>query len=163
MLALAGALCPLGGPATGREGRQLREAPTTLGTLTCTLSEAGNTLPTAQARDVLCRFRPGGSAGEETYAGTLQSVGQAEALFGSGTVMLEVKGPAHLSIAPGLLQQSYAAEPSMVSVAPPLIGETNDAIMLQPVPKEEGRVAAGKTRPEAAILVVELRLKSTPA
>jgi Protein of unknown function (DUF992) len=142
----------------------MREVPTTLGTLTCTLSEAGNALPLAQAREILCRFRPAGSgAGEETYTGTLQSVGQAEALFGRGTVMLEVRGPASLSIVPGLLQQSYTAEPSMVSVAAPLIGETNDAIMLQPEPKEEGRVAAGKARPEAAIIMVELRLRSTPA
>src|SRR5262245_56440961 len=101
MLALAGALYSPGSPAFGREGRPMREVPTTLGTLTCTLSEAGNALPLAQAREVLCRFSPAANgAGEETYTGTLQSVGQAEALFGRGTVMLEVRGPASLSIVP---------------------------------------------------------------
>jgi hypothetical protein len=163
LLALAGACCLLGGPASGREGRPPREAPVTLGTLTCSLSEEANAGPAAQRRDILCQFRAGSRGSEETYAGTLQSVGQAEALFGRGTVMLEIRGPASLSIVPGLLQQVYAAEASAVSAAAPLIGQTNNAIVLQPLTKEEGRVAAGKTRPEAAIIMVELKLISTPA
>jgi Protein of unknown function (DUF992) len=163
LLALAGVGCLLGGgPSSAREGRPSREALTTLGTLTCSLSEAGAG-PSTQVRDILCRFTAGSLGSEETYAGTMQSVGQAEALFGSGTVMLEVKGPAGLGIVPGLLQQAYAAESSVGSASPPLIGETNSAILLQPLTREEGRVAAGRIRPEAAIVMVELKLKSTPA
>ena len=163
LLALAGASCLPGDPVAGREGPPPREAPATLGTLTCSLSEDVNAGPAAQRRDILCQFRAGNRGSEETYVGILQSVGQAEALFGRGTVMLEIKGPASLSIVPGLLQQVYAAEASAVSAAAPLIGQTNSAIVLQPLTKEEGRVAAGKTRPEAAIIMVELKLKSTPA
>lgn len=163
LLALAGASCLLVGPADGREGRPSAEALTTLGTLTCSLSEGAGAGQTGQARDILCRFRAGSLGTEETYSGTMQSVGQAEALFGSGTVMLEVKGPAALGIVPGLLQQAYAVEASSVKAAAPLFGETNSAIVLQPLTKEEGRVAAGKTRPEAAIITVELKLKATPA
>jgi hypothetical protein len=78
--------------------------------------------------------------------------------------MLEVKGPAALGIVPGLLQQAYAAESSAAaSASAPLIGETNSAIVLQPLIRGEGRVAAGRIRPEAAIVMVELKLKSTPA
>jgi hypothetical protein len=163
LLVLAGASCLLAGPADGREGRPSREALATLGILTCSLSEEAGGSPAAQARDILCRFRAGSLGTEETYAGTMQSVGQAEALFGRGTVMLEVKGPAGQGIVPGLLQQAYAAEASPVRAAAPLFGETNSAIVLQPLTKEEGRVAAGKTRPEAAIILLELKLKATPA
>ena len=163
LLALAGPACLLGSPASGREGRPSREALTTLGTLTCSLSEGAGASPSAQVRDILCRFRAGSLGSEETYAGTMQSVGQAEALFGSGTVMLEVRGPAALGIVPGLLQQAYAAESSAVSASAPLVGETNSAIVLQPLTRQEGRVAAGRIRPEAAIVTVELKLRSTPA
>lgn len=163
LLALAGASCLIGSPAAGREGRPSRDALITLGTLTCSLGEGAGAIPAAQVRDILCRFTPGRLGSEETYAGTMQSVGQAEALFGAGTVMLEVKGPAALGIVPGLLQQAYAAESSPVSAAAPLFGETNSAIALQPLTREEGRVAAGRTRPEAAIVMVELKLRSTPA
>jgi hypothetical protein len=163
LLALAGAPCLFSGPADGREGRPSPEALTTLGTLTCSLSEGAGDNPAAQVRDILCRFRAGSLGGEETYTGTIQSVGQAEALFGSGTIILEVKGPAALAIVPGLLQQTYAVEASSVKAAAPLFGETNSAILLQPLTKEEGRVAAGKTKLEAAIITVELKLKATPA
>jgi Protein of unknown function (DUF992) len=160
---LAGTSCLISSSAAGREGRPSREALITLGTLTCSLSEGAGAGPAAQVRDILCRFRAGSLGSEETYAGTMQSVGQAEALFGTGTVMLEVKGPAALGILPGLLQQAYVAETSALSTSAPLIGETNSAIVLQPLTREEGRVAAGRTRPEAAIIMVELKLKATPA
>ena len=163
LLALAGASGLLVGPVDGREGRPSREALTTLGTLTCSLSEGAGAGPAAQVRDIVCRFRAGSLGSEETYAGTMQSVGQAEALFGAGTVMLEVRGPAAQGVVPGLLQQAYAAEASPVSAAAPLFGETNSAIALQPLTREEGRIAAGRIRPEAAIIMVELKLKATPA
>ena len=50
-----------------------------------------------------------------------------------------------------------------MSASAPLIGETNSAIVLQPLTREEGRVAAGRIRPEAVIVMVELKLRSTPA
>jgi hypothetical protein len=164
LLALAGAFSVLGGPAAGREGGPSREALTTLGTLTCSLSDGADASQTAQVRDIVCRFRAGSLGSEEIYAGTMQSLGQAEALFGRGTVMLEVRGAATVVVAPGLLQQAYAADASAaVSAATPLIGETNPAIVLQPLTREEGRVAAGRIRPEAAIIMVELKLESTAA
>ena len=135
-----------------------------VGTLTCSVggeAEAAN--PAAQGRGILCRFRPGTDGAEEVYVGTMQGVGQAKAIFGRGAVMLAVKAPASTAILPGLLQQSYATDAGPGGAAPPLVGERNRSIILQPLAEEEGRVAAGKTQPESLIISVELTLRSTPA
>lgn len=142
----------------------VQEAVIALGTLTCSLGGEPDAKSVGQGRNVLCRFRPGGQGAEETYVGSLQGVGQTGALFGRGTVMLTVKGPASTVFTPGLLQQTYEADAATGSSAPaPLVGARNRSIVLQPLFEEEGRVAAGKTQPDALVILVELRLESSPA
>jgi len=161
LLAIAGLAGLLGGQTFSRQGPP-QETSTVLGVLTCSLVGTDATAG-VQSRDVLCRFRPGRRGSEETYTGTVQSIGPAQAIYGKGTIILAVRGSASTKIEPGLLQQVYSAEASRVSAAAPLVGETNRALVLQPFLEEEGRVAAGKTRPDAAIITVELKLKASPA
>ena len=163
MLALVGASGLLGGPVSSRQGPQSHETLTELGILTCSLGSGTDASPTAQGRAVLCQFRLGSQGSEETYAGTMQGVGQTDALYGKGTIMLAVKGPASTNVVPGMLQQVYSAEASPAGAAAPLVGEANRTILLQPLTEEEGRVAAGKSRPDVVIIMVELKLKSSPA
>jgi hypothetical protein len=138
-----------------------------LGTLTCTLAaEAENTpggSPTGAGRDVQCNFQPGQAGPQETYVGSVQGVGQSKLLFGRGAVILYVKGPTSTDITPGLLTQSYAVDAAAGgSALAPLVGESNRAITLQPLAEDESRVAKGKTQPEAVLILVELKLKSSP-
>lgn len=163
-LVLAGAWLLSAGPAPGQQQeRKPREALTTLGMLTCSLAVAPDASPDAPTRDVVCRFMPGSEGSEEVYVGTMQGVGQMRALFGKGAVILAVRGPSSTRIVAGLLQQAYSAEASLATAAPPLVGERNSTILLQPWTEQEGRVAAGNARPDAAIIMVELRLQSSPA
>ncbi|MBX9588152.1 MAG: DUF992 domain-containing protein [Hyphomonadaceae bacterium] len=135
-----------------------------LGTLTCILIGEGEGTSTATGRGILCEFRPGLDGPEETYIGSVQGVGQAELLFGKGAVLLSVKGPASTTLTPGWLTQAYAVDAGASGGAPaPLIGEKNRQIVLQPLAEQEGRVAEGKTQPDAVIILVELKLLSTPA
>jgi Protein of unknown function (DUF992) len=164
LLAVSGAPWLLGGQAVSRQVHPTHEALTELGVLTCGLAVATDASPASQGRDVLCHFRLGRHGSEETYAGTMQGVGQTEALYRRGVVMLAVKAPAATSVRPGMLQQAYSAgEASPASAAAPLIGETNSMIVLQPLTEEEGRVAVGKMRSDAIIIMVELKLRSSPA
>jgi Protein of unknown function (DUF992) len=146
-------------PATNPE-----DPMTVLGTLTCSLTGAGDGASTGVGRDMICQFQPGQRGAEETYTGSVQGVGKAELLFGRGAVLLSIKGPASTEMGPGLLTQTYAVDAGASGGAPaPLIGETNRLIVLQPLAEQEGRVEAGKTQPDAVIIRVELTLQSTPA
>jgi len=139
-----------------------KDALVVLGTLTCSLGgEADTANPGAQGRGVLCYFRPGLRGAEETYEGIVQGVGRAKELFERGALILAVRAHASTAIVPGLLQQSYSTEAAPAGGAPPLSGDRN-RIELQPLMEEEGRVAAGKTQPDAVIITIELKLKSTP-
>jgi hypothetical protein len=120
----------------------------------CGETEAAAASPAAQGGAL---DQAGTEGAEEVYVGTMQGVG------GRGAVMLAVKAPASTAILPGLLQQSYATDAGPGGAAPPLVGERNRSIILQPLAEEEGRVAAGKTQPESLIISVELTLRSTPA
>lgn len=94
----------------------------------------------------------------------MQGVGKAELLFGKGAVLLSVKAPQSTKIAPGLLTQSYAVDAAVSGSAfAPLIGDRRRLIVLQPLMEQEGRVAEGKSQPDAVIILVELKLQSTPA
>jgi hypothetical protein len=139
--------------------------PFVLGYLTCILAGESDASAPGQGREALCQFRPGRSGPEETYVGTLQGFGPTQALFGKGTLILAVKGPPSTEVAPGLLEQSYSADSTKPTAAAiPLIGETNKSIALQPMTEQEGRVSAGSNKvPDAAIVLVELKLKSSPA
>src|SRR5262245_9645925 len=147
LLAFAGAPGLLGGQAASRQAAPSHEALTELGVLTCSVGVGTDAASGAQGRDVLCHFRLGRHGSEETYSGTLQGVGQTEALYGRGVVMLAVKVGATTAVAPGMLQQAYSTgEASPSNVAAPLVGEANRTIVLQPLLEEEGRVTAGKMR-----------------
>ena len=137
---------------------------TVLGTLTCSLTGAGEGGSTGIGREMICQFQPGHRGAEEVYTGSVQGVGKADLLFGRGAVLLSIKGPASMDMGPGMLSQTYAVDAGASGGAPaPLIGETNKLIVLQPLAEQEGRVAAGKTQPDAVIIRVELTLQSTPA
>jgi hypothetical protein len=137
---------------------------TVLGTLTCSLTGAGDGASAGVGRDMICQFQPGRRGAEETYTGSVQGVGKADLLFGRGAVLLSIKGPASTEIGPGMLTQTYAVDAGASGGAPaPLIGEKNQLITLQPLAEQEGRVEAGKTQPDAVIIRVELTLQSTPA
>jgi hypothetical protein len=140
---------------------------TELGTITCSITgeaDAGKgSSPSGTGRNVSCEFRPGQVGPLETYVGTLQGVGQTKLLFNRGAVLLSVKGPASTVLAPGILTQSYAVDAgSSASAFAPLVGEKNKRLTLQPLAEEEGRVAKGATQPEAVLILVELKLQSSP-
>lgn len=166
-LLVIAALCGTLGSAAAQDpkGAPRREAWTVLGTLTCRLTGPSEANPDALARDVLCEFRPGTHGADETYSGTVKGAGRTSEVFGTGTIMLEVKGSASLALKPGMLQQVYTADAARGSVAAaaPLTGETNSSIVLQPVDEQEGRVAEGKARPDAMIVQVDLKLRWSPA
>jgi uncharacterized protein DUF992 len=137
---------------------------TILGTLTCSLTGEADGVSSGIGRDMLCRFQPGQQGPEETYVGSVQGVGKGELLFGTGAVLLSIKGPSSTEATPGMLTQTYAVDAGASGGAPaPLIGEKNKLIVLQPLAEQEGRVAQGKTQPDAVIIRVELILQSTPA
>jgi hypothetical protein len=62
-----------------------------------------------------------------------------------------------------MLQQSYSADAAPKGAAVPLVGDRNRDIVLQPLHEEEGRVARGDRQLDAAIILIELRLKSSAA
>jgi hypothetical protein len=145
----------------------VQAVPQLLGHLTCTVigKPDTETAGPAQGREVLCQFRPGASGPEELYVGTLQGAGQTKALFGKGTVVLAVKSSGSTDVTPGMLEQSYAPEASATTGgAAPLIGDKNKSIQLQAMFEKEGGASAGKSEiPEAVIVLVELKLKASPA
>lgn len=146
-------------PITGPEDQMI-----VLGTLTCSLTGEAEGVSSGMGRDMLCTFQPGHRGPEETYVGSVQGVGRGELLFGTGSVLLSIKGPASMEATPGMLTQTYAVDAGASGGAPaPLIGERNKQIVLQPLAEQEGRVAEGKTQPDAVIIRVELTLQSTPA
>jgi hypothetical protein len=140
-------------------------APYLLGYLTCTLAGQDDPATPGQGRDALCHFRPGRSGPEETYIGTLQGLGTPQSLFGKGTIILAVKGSSTADVIPGMLEQNYSADATKTSAASiPLIGDTNKELSPQPMTEEEGRVAKGGDKtPDAAIVLIELRLHVSPA
>jgi hypothetical protein len=163
VVAIAGLCGTLSGTvAQDQKAAPRREAWTTLGTLTCSLSAAN---PDALERDALCRFRPGSHGADETYSGIVKGAGRLSDLFGTGTIIIEVKGSVSTGLKPGMLQQSYSADAARGSIAAaaPLTGETNNSIVLQPMDEEVGRVAEGKVRPDAMIMQVDLKLRSSPS
>jgi hypothetical protein len=113
----------------------------------------------AQGQDVLCQFRPGISGPEETYVGTLQGAGRVKALFADGTIMLMVKQFGSGQTTPGMLAQDYSADAAARGRAAPLIGDRNNAVVLQPIISGEGRKQG--EAPDALIVVAQLQLRSS--
>jgi hypothetical protein len=140
-----------------------------MGTLSCSLgaeSKSGDANPAAQGRDVVCRFLPNGDAPTETYVGTVQGVGKADALFAGGAILLEVRAPTGTprgALPPGRLQQSYSVDTSPKGAAPPLVGSRVSNIVLQPLKEEVGRVERGDNTPDSMIVILELKLSASSA
>ena len=142
------------------------QAPREIGLLTCSVGQESKSEPgdQGQGREVMCRFRPENSGAEETYSGTLQIVDQAKEMERTRTIMFVVRGVAAGTPAPGLLQQTYAAE---AAGAPdkqgPLVGQKSSVVLrLSPEGREEPSMALGKAN-RAMILLVDLKLQVTPA
>jgi Protein of unknown function (DUF992) len=165
VVAIAGLCGTLSAVAQDQKAAPRREAWTSMGTLTCSLTGPSAANSAVLEREALCRFRPGSHGADETYSGIVKGAGRANELFSSGTIIIEVKGAASITLRPGMLQQTYSADAARGSIAAaaPLTGETNNSIVLQPVDEEEGRVAEGKVRPEAMIMQVDLTLRSSPS
>lgn len=110
-------------------------------------------------------FRPSHSGAEETYTGTVQSVGRDQELSDRRVMIWVVKGTSATGKSPGLLQQIYAADPTAtLEHAALLIGESNSEIVLQAMADSQAPTAADKRQPTAStmIVLVALKLKSTP-
>jgi len=137
-----------------------------VGVLTCSLFASDPAATGAgvevQERDILCSFRLK-SGTEETYTGKLRGVGVSAEY--KGTLLWLVNSlPTVMPSPPGLLQQSYAADPKApADEIPALIGETNSDIVLQSMADkdEEGTGAPEKSKPrDFAVLGVALKLRS---
>jgi Protein of unknown function (DUF992) len=144
--------------------------PIEIGLLTCTLGKAIDTAASNQgsaaseAREMLCSFKPGKNGPEEAYVGALKSINVAGPLPDKVTLLWVVRAPTGTRPAPGLLQQSYAADSATpLGQTAPLVGEQNSEITLHSMAeKEEG--SASKEKPDTprfAITAIELKLKSS--
>lgn len=119
-----------------------------------------------QMRELLCVFRPTDSEAEETYTGSVESVGSEKALSEQRAMIWVVKGSRDAMRSPGLLQQLYAADPAADPAHPPvLIGEANRSLVLQPFTDSQSpALIDGKPQTTAAkVVVVSLILRSAPA
>jgi hypothetical protein len=150
------------------EGARPGGTPFVVGELTCAvIGNAADADPSgaAQGREVSCRFRPGLSGAEETYAGTLQGAGRVDKLFGRGVVMLVVKQHGSGTARPGMLAQSFSAEAAARAGRPgPLTGDRNNAVILQPLIERDAEDGATKGRAaDALIVLLELRLEASAA
>jgi len=138
-----------------------------IGVLTCTMAEGGdapaaNATAAASERDIVCSFQLK-NGGDETYVGRVQGV----SLSGDGKAALlwTVSGAVATQSGPGLLQQTYAADPAAPKdQTPALIGDLNSEIILQSMAdKKEGESSQSEKSPASGFVVirVELKLKAT--
>jgi hypothetical protein len=138
-------------------------ADATLGVLTCTLA-AGNSAsgapPSSQRRDALCTFQAR-SGVQETYAarfrGLTPSPGRDKAL------MWVVKGAADGTAPPGLLAQSYTADPTKpADQNSPIVGEARPEIELQTMADAaEGSASVSEKPPPHGFVVIGVELTLT--
>jgi hypothetical protein len=140
---------------------------TNIGVLTCTLAETGErgATPPSQTRAMLCAFKPNGSGPEEHYSGEIKNVGSDTALSGKLALIWVVMGPEHVTMEPGLLEQTYMGElaPSEdeKSKAPKmLVGASDETYALRPLNEGEGETGGGGVN---NITVIVLKVKSTAA
>jgi hypothetical protein len=140
------------------------ETRTEIGVLTCALAEPNalsESATTQSARNVLCWFRPFRNGPEETYRGTVAGAGQERELFKRHVMIWLVRAQPTTQSSPGLLQQSYAADPGApLGYAPSLIGEARPALVLEPLAEQEPPVLNNKALLDA-IIGVELILISS--
>ncbi len=139
-------------------------ADVTLGVLTCTLAEsgspAGDAAAASQKRDALCTFKAKGGM-EETYAGKFQGVSPSPGR--NKALMWVVKGASAGSTQPGMLAQTYAADPGKPSdQKAPIIGEAHPDIQLHTMADEaEGSASLSEKPPPKGFIVIGLQLTLT--
>jgi hypothetical protein len=155
----------LGWASDGAIDGSAHAKPFVVGQVVCTVmgDTAAEPGSVAQGREVSCQFKPGISGTAETYTGTLRGAGQVEALFGKGVVMLLVKQVGSNMVTPGMLEQTYSADATTrAGQATPLIGDTNNTLILQPM-IERVPGAEAKQNPDALLVQIELKLQSSVA
>jgi len=137
------------------------------GFLTCSLAlsdsapSVGN-LP-GEGREVVCQFRAGLDAPDETYQGTLQFIGQVNAFSDKRPVIMVAKLPLSKKLVPGLLNQKYALGGQTPEKQGPLIGDADSSIVLHPMVQQsaDASLALGGSG-GGLIIVLDLRLRSAP-
>jgi uncharacterized protein DUF992 len=144
-----------------------QKADVEIGMLTCTLGQPGE-VPTNEAssagqmRDAFCTFKPKSGA-DETYAAKVQGV--SISADQKGALIWVVKSASGGAAEPGLLQQTYAIDPTKpADQNPPMIGEANSDIVLHSMADNSEGSASTTEKPAPTgfvILSVELKLKST--
>jgi len=144
-----------------------QEARVDFGLLSCGLGErgaetkveAGSDALTGEPREMLCLFRPSNSGPEEVYAGAFQTIGQNREPLQDRAMIWVVKASPATQRSTGLLQQVYAADRSAPPPhPPPLIGETNNAIVLQTLADAQ---TDKQSDASAIIVLVTLKLLSS--
>ena len=100
------------------------EAQTTIGVLTCTLSDGTSD---GGGRKMTCGFRSTGIAADEKYEGILQGLGQWAA--GKQVLVWSVVGPASKQPSLGFLAQRYSRA-KLAGRPPSWVGQTKSAIVL---------------------------------
>ena len=151
-------------------GALAHEARVDIGLLTCNIvqiSETGGTgeAPAAEGRELLCTFTPTASRPEETYIGSVQSIGSDNELSAGRAMIWIVLAPSEVDMTPGLLQQVYAADSAAaLRQAPPLLGQTNGSIVLQDLTdaKQLGAAAGRQDDLASTIVLLVLILRTTP-
>jgi hypothetical protein len=146
-------------------GAGTASADVALGFLTCTLAEGeaaapGDAIIASQKRDALCTFKAK-SGLEETYIGKFQGVSTTPAH--NKALMWVVKSASGSAAYPGLLQQTYTADPAKpADQKTPIIGEVNADIQLQTMADEnEGSASVSEKAPPRGFVVIGLELKLT--
>src|SRR5262245_32066970 len=144
--------------------------PMEMGVLSCTLAQSIDPQMSAQsgaaseAREILCTFTPARNGAEETYAGSLKSISAGRTLPENVALLWIVRGPVGTRATPGLLEQSYAADPAATpGHMAPLIGERNHEITLHTMSEQKEGTASRQDRPSLpfAITAIELKLKAS--
>jgi uncharacterized protein DUF992 len=141
--------------------------PIEIGVLTCTLGHAiaidtrtsDPSSVASEAREMLCSFKPGKNGAEETYVGALKGINAGGTLPDKVALLWMVRAPTGTRPAPGLLQQTYAADSATpAGQTAPLVGERNTEITLHTMAeKEEGSTSKEKpVKPRFAITLTQM-------
>jgi hypothetical protein len=141
-----------------------------IGLLTCGLTrgeeaQTGAVAPQRQTWELDCSFRPTNGGPEETYTGTLESIGLEKELSERRAMIWIVKGTRGTTGTTGELQQVYAADlAANPGHSPPLVGEANGSLVLETLADAQAAGPGDEKRITTAMIVlVNLILKSVPA
>jgi hypothetical protein len=159
--------------AHGVVSASAQQARIEVGLLTCGItrneeaqSGAEVAAPLRRTWNLQCAFRPANGGPEETYTGTLQSVGVQKELSEKRALIWIVKGALGAKASPGLLQQVYAADVAANPPrSPPLTGDADTSLVLETLADEHVATPSDRKRQisSATIVLVSLILKSAPA